>query len=788
MATYYARKSGNVNDVDVWATTPAGTADDYFPSFTSSDVLIANSFTIDLNVDTTVAEIAADTTGGATAGGHFRCNTSGVTLTSNLKSAASTTTQLLLLSSSNITFTLEGNILAYSGTVRNAFRITGSNANVTINGNVNSSTTATKEAIHFDSTDGSLTINGNINGTTANVVSVMGVYVLNAATLIIIGNINGSSNSGTSNTGYSLWVVSNGTTINITGDITGPTAAAAARTFLNAGNNTITITGNLSNGGNNIISVNHIAFENTGNSNIIINGNLSTIGVNGYVANISGTGSLTINGDLSTNTWRYVLSFSSTGLLTINGDITNSNSAAGPMGAVIKTNNGDVIVDGNITTIGTQSTAYGINKTSGNGNITVYGNILSTNTSPGINWITAGTGNITIEGDVSAGTSGNGITKTTAGNITITGSVTGGTGTNGKGVEFSGSSGTVIIDGDITGGSGSSSFGFHMFGTTVTPRIVEITGNILGGSGTTARGVTIEGSSTVNLTIEGNITGGDAANGLNYTTSGISTITGNITGGTSTGGGVSHNAGNLTINGNIFGGTAGTTTYGFFHAGTGLATININGNVTGGSGSSSIGLYNNGNATINVYGDVTGGTGGLAAHGAYIFSTGVLNLIYGKVIGGPTISSGAGVMNGNGVGAVYVKTLEFGETGMSPVRGSIRFIEDPINAITVHRYLNSPKTLVDPVAVVSADPADVREGTLYDNDTQTGTLKVPPATAVLNGIPVDDTTGTLVMTTSDFWGAQIDSLDIAGSIGERLKNAATIASVGQQLSDALSDL
>ena len=83
MPTYYARKAGNINAADVWATTPTGTASNLFPSFTTSDVLMANSFAITVNVSTTVAEVRNDTTGGATAGGTFSLADS-VTLTANL--------------------------------------------------------------------------------------------------------------------------------------------------------------------------------------------------------------------------------------------------------------------------------------------------------------------------------------------------------------------------------------------------------------------------------------------------------------------------------------------------------------------------------------------------------------------------------------------------------------------------------------------------------------------------------------------------------------------------------
>ena len=84
MATYYARKTGNINAADVWATTPSGTA--AAVTFASGDVLMANGFTITVNVSTDLGgtgQVRNDTTGGATTGGSFTLS-DGVTLTANI--------------------------------------------------------------------------------------------------------------------------------------------------------------------------------------------------------------------------------------------------------------------------------------------------------------------------------------------------------------------------------------------------------------------------------------------------------------------------------------------------------------------------------------------------------------------------------------------------------------------------------------------------------------------------------------------------------------------------------
>jgi hypothetical protein len=83
MATYFARKAGNINASDVWATTPSGTASAV--TFASGDVLMANSFAVTINVSTDLGatgEVRTNNANSATAGGGFTLS-NGVTLTAN---------------------------------------------------------------------------------------------------------------------------------------------------------------------------------------------------------------------------------------------------------------------------------------------------------------------------------------------------------------------------------------------------------------------------------------------------------------------------------------------------------------------------------------------------------------------------------------------------------------------------------------------------------------------------------------------------------------------------------
>jgi hypothetical protein len=90
--------------------------------------------------------------------------------------------------------------------------------------------------------------------------------------------------------------------------------------------------------------------------------------------------------------------------------------------------------------------------------------------------------------------------------------------------------------------------------------------------------------------------------------------------------------------------------------------------------------------------------------------------------------------------------------------------------------------LVSPDTVVDAPiPANVRQGVSYALGTFTGTLKVPLPSQVSKGIQTDNTIGTAALTPEDVWNALTSSMTTAGSIGKRLKDAATVQSTGDQI-------
>jgi hypothetical protein len=205
MANYFARKAGNINATDVWATTPTGTASDVWSTFTTADVLHSNNFAITVNVSTTVGQVRNDNANSATAGGGFTLSDS-VTLTANAFAGS-----------------VSGIVcVTYSGSAGNSAAIVG---------DCTGGTFSNADAARLAGT-GTLTITGNcIGGTSA---GAQGARLNSAGALIITGNcISGTGAEG----------VRNASTGNLT--ITGNCIAAGLNGAINASTGTMLVVGTI---------------------------------------------------------------------------------------------------------------------------------------------------------------------------------------------------------------------------------------------------------------------------------------------------------------------------------------------------------------------------------------------------------------------------------------------------------------------------------------------------------------------------------------------------------------
>lgn len=200
MATYFARKAGNINATDVWATTPSGTASNLFPTFTNADVLMSNSFAITVNVSTTVAEIRNDTTGGATNGGSFSLS-AGVILTADLYNAAGVAAIITCAISAPSSASIVSNVIRNASSSGNSFAVsnTGSGTlNISVSNNITGGAggSGVSRAAGVNAAGGIVNITGNVTGGTH--ASAPGAQA-NGGTLNITGIVTGNVGPGAAN-------------------------------------------------------------------------------------------------------------------------------------------------------------------------------------------------------------------------------------------------------------------------------------------------------------------------------------------------------------------------------------------------------------------------------------------------------------------------------------------------------------------------------------------------------------------------------------------------------------
>jgi hypothetical protein len=302
----------------------------------------------------------------------------------------------------------------------------------------------------------------------------------------------------------------------------------------------------------------------------------------------------------------------------------------------------------------------------------------------------------------------------------------------------------------------------------------NVVGNITSSAGSNSQAVNFSGSGTLNIT--GNVLSGPAGGsnfslGVNLSGAGTLNITGSCTGGSAGGGGPD----GVRINGT---GTANIT--GICAAGTsGSGAVNIGG-------------------TLNITGTCIGGSSG-ATSGAANFSA---MTVVGTV---QASASGPGVGNGSATQVTYLtgpllcNSPNDASAGVNPCIALRWFPAD--TALSTFQYqmrgatasgspsVRPERQLFLTDAYSSGYPAsnNVNNGSTYGPaGIYTGTMNIPNSSTVSFGVPVGVTTGTMIIPTMEsIWNYPISGITTSGSIGERLKTAATVSTVNTILSNAL---
>jgi hypothetical protein len=353
-------------------------------------------------------------------------------------------------------------------------------------------------------------------------------------------------------------------------------------------------------------------------------------------------------------------------------------------------------------------------------------------------------------------------TLTLDGIIALGGRVVGTTAANGAHAIENTSTGTIDIINASTLTGGSVAFAFALNNNS-TGAVTVTSGTLNAGTQFASYSINNNVGGSISITSSSALGGGNFQIALNNSGVGSFTITSStLTAGGGTGAFAIQNSstGSLTITSSTITGGGGPTGHGIQNVTSGTISVTTS-TLTGGGGTNAHGLNNASTGTIVSTGDITATN---SAHGLASPSTAASVKVSGSFIGSE-----------NGTAAVYASKFLVDPT---PATAKIRQAKDGTS--TYSDFFTADNSLTQAV------PADVRSGTVYADGALTGTLVVPPAGSVALGVAVDNTTGTAVLTPDAVWDALTSGMTTAGSIGARLKNAATLDSTGQQLADALS--
>jgi hypothetical protein len=334
---------------------------------------------------------------------------------------------------------------------------------------------------------------------------------------------------------------------------------------------------------------------------------------------------------------------------------------------------------------------------------------------------------------------------------------------------------------------------------------VTITGSVAGNSNfVNSVGITVSGSGAV-VNISGSVESGPSQggvtgqNGINVSPRGSVNINGpvsffNITNQSSGIGILFNSSDTLTITGSVYQGDTTPTT---IVDSTGGGNIFISGSLIGRTTGTGGIISKTSTGNITIIGDILGQTAG----GSIISHTSTGNII----ISGSIIKRGAGIPISTTEASTTIVTGSISFTGSitGPVisststAGLVR-IASPVSSFNNFNPIFSPRiqyfsdsrptytfqtdtfnkniTFYD-TSFTSSLPTqtDVRSGSLYGGSNEfSGSMVVPATSSVRYGVPVDQTTGSAIVTPATIFDSLLTSLTSSNSIGERLKNISTI--------------
>lgn len=293
----------------------------------------------------------------------------------------------------------------------------------------------------------------------------------------------------------------------------------------------------------------------------------------------------------------------------------------------------------------------------------------------------------------------------------------------------------------------------------------------------------INKTSNGSITLVGNLSGNTSISNTNNSAALISTggntiIRGNIAGAlnpnSNNNEGIRQTGGNLIITGSVTGGATNSTNYGVNFSGT---AISISGSVIGGA--AAVGLLIGSAAIINIVGPITP-----SASQPAISSATAHTLTYS---GSLTSANNVPAIISSNASATNIFTGPFINTNNTM---AVQCVDMVLTADASTSWNFGDITLFSPERLAYYPSAsDIRQGTTYADGTVSGSLAMPPATAVIAGTPTDNTTGSAVLTPTQLqdavWGRDLSQMTETGSIGNRLARASTTGTTGAQIASYL---
>jgi hypothetical protein len=182
MATWYAQTdAANINAANMWNSLPAGggTVLTWPPAV--SDVLVANNKIVQVNVNTSVAELRNDATGGATAGGYYNYTVAGVSISATAYASSASYIWRNSVTSGTVYFVGD----TYAGSGASTFGgQTSASGTVNVTGNIYGGSSSTSYGYVNGGTGSVLNHVGNAYGGSA----AAGIRTSTASTSTITGN------------------------------------------------------------------------------------------------------------------------------------------------------------------------------------------------------------------------------------------------------------------------------------------------------------------------------------------------------------------------------------------------------------------------------------------------------------------------------------------------------------------------------------------------------------------------------------------------------------------------